>query len=164
MESPEDIEKALARLVPSAISERGQRSLDDLIDSLAAAGGEEIAGEATPPRRAKSWGWIGGIGSAAAAVALALVIPQAGNPEASSLSDADPAPVEEKEDFVVLAQSQLVESAEPEGWTSEADGVTHRAWRVRLVNQERVKDVETGYEVLVSQPQEEVILQPVDTF
>jgi hypothetical protein len=82
----------------------------------------------------------------------------------SSLADADPAPVEEKEDFVVLAQSQLVESAEPEGWTSEADGVTHRAWRVRVVNQERVKDVETGYEVLVSQPQEEVILQPVDTF
>jgi hypothetical protein len=51
MESPEDIEKALARLVPSAISERGQRSLDDLIDSLAAAGGEEMVGEMPPPRR-----------------------------------------------------------------------------------------------------------------
>ncbi len=36
MESPEDIEKALAALVPSALSARGQHSLDELIDSLAA--------------------------------------------------------------------------------------------------------------------------------
>lgn len=166
MESPEDIEKALARLVPSAISERGQRSLDDLIDSLAAADGEEAIVEMSQPRRAKPWGWISGIGSAAAAITLALVLPETESTKSGGgrVATAELAPAEAKERFVVLAQSQHVESAEPEGWTSEADGVTHRAWRVRLVNQERVKDVETGYEVLVSQPQEEVILRPVNTF
>jgi hypothetical protein len=163
MESPEDIEKALARLVPSAISDRGQRSLEDLIDSLAAgeSAGEEALVEMPQPRR-KPWRWIGGIGAAAAAVALALVIP-AGTPEDSASFAANPIP-REKDGFLVLGQSKHVESAVPEDWTSEADGVTHRAWRVRVVNQERVQDLETGYEVLVSQPQEEVILRPVNTF
>lgn len=157
MESPEDIEKALARLVPSAISDRGQRSLEDLIDNLAA--GETVV--ETLAARRQPWGWLGGVGAAAAAVTLAVVIP-AGEPEdASSL--AAPAPVE-KESFVILEQSKHVESAEPEDWTSESDGVTHRAWRVRVVNQERVQDLETGYEVLVSHPQDEVILRPVNTF
>ena len=73
MESPEDIEKALARLVPSAISDQGQRSLEDLIDSLAA--GETAVVEMPSPRR-KPWGWMaGGAGAAAAAVTLALLVP-----------------------------------------------------------------------------------------
>lgn len=158
MESPEDIEKALARLLPSAISDQGQRSLEDLIDSLAA--GETVV-EMPPPHR-KPWAWIGGIGAAAAAVALALVTP-AGEPRAPQFSSTD-LPPEDEGGFVVLAQSKHVETAEPENWTSESDGVTHRAWRVRVVNQERVQDLETGYEVLVSRPQEEVILMPVNAF
>ncbi len=159
MESPEDIEKALARLLPSAISDQVQRSLEDLIDSLAA--GEAVV-EMPPPRR-KPWGWIAGIGAAAAAVALALVVTPAGEPRAPQFPVAG-YPPEDEGGFVVLAQSKHVETAEPENWTSESDGVTHRAWRVRVVNQERVQDLETGYEVLVSRPQEEVILMPVNAF
>ena len=159
MESPEDIEKALARLVPSAISDQGQRSLEDLIDSLAA--GETALVEMPEPRR-KPWGWIGGVGTAAPAVTLALFIP-AGEPGGTAPLAATPVANEEP-GFLVLEQTKHVESAEPEDWTSEADGVTHRAWRVRVVNQERVQDLETGYEVLVSHPQDEVILQPVNTF
>src|SRR5688572_20854162 len=80
MESPEDIEKALARLMPSAISEKGQRSMEDLIDSLAA--GEPVAVElptAKKPGRS-SWFAYGGIGAAAAAVVVALSLPQGGSP------------------------------------------------------------------------------------
>jgi hypothetical protein len=161
MESPEDIEKALARLVPSAISEQGQRSLDDLIDSLA-AGETAVEEMPLPSARNTPWGWIGGVGAAAAAVALAFVIPAGEKDDAPDLATV---PVSTgKGGFLVLEQSKHVESAEPEDWTSEADGVTHRAWRVRVVNQERVQDLETGYEVLVSHPQDEVILRPVNTF
>jgi hypothetical protein len=161
MESPEDIEKALARLVPSAISDQGQRSLEELIDSLAA--GETAVVEMPSPRR-KPWGWMaGGAAAAAAAVTLALFIPS-GEPGGTVPLASAPVASEEESGFVVLEQTKHVESAEPEDWTSEADGVTHRAWRVRVVNQERVQDLETGYEVLVSHPQDEVILQPVNTF
>jgi hypothetical protein len=42
--------------------------------------------------------------------------------------------------------------------------VAYRAWRVRVVDEERLHDVQTGYEVLVSRPREEVRLIPVSSF
>jgi hypothetical protein len=64
----------------------------------------------------------------------------------------------------LIRQTERVEDAEPEGWLSETDGVAHRAWRVRVIDEDRVRDVETGYEVTVSRPREEVILMPVTAF
>jgi len=159
MESPEDIEKALARLLPSAISDEGQRSLEAMLDGL--AGGETVV--EMPPASRRPWGWIGGgIGAAAAAVVMAMSLP-AGNPDIP-VETVEDLPQENPDGFVLLEQTKHVETAEPENWTLEADGVTHRAWRVRVVNQERVQDLETGYEVLVSRPQDEVVLMPVNAF
>lgn len=156
MESPEDIEKALHRLMPAAISEEGKRSLDELIDGLAA--GETIV---EMPRKS-GWTWLGGIGAAAAAVVVALNLP-AGSPAPANIAVTPPAEVEEG-GIVLLQQTERVENAEPDGWMSETDGVAHRAWRVRVVDEERLRDLETGYEVLVSRPREEVILMPVTAF
>ena len=157
MESPEEIEKALSRLMPAAISEEGKRSLDELIDGLAA--GESVV--EMPPRKS-AWPWLGGIGAAAAAVVIALNF-SAGSPAPETLAVTPPAEIEEG-GIVLLQQTERVENAEPEGWMSESDGVAHRAWRVRVVDEERLRDLETGYEVLVSRPREEVILMPVTAF
>ncbi len=156
MESPEEIEKALSRLMPAAISEEGKRSLDAMIDGLAA--GETVV---EMPRKSP-WPWLGGIGAAAAAVVIALYLP-AGSPAPVSVTVTPPAATE-KGGIVLLQQTERVENAEPEGWMSETDGVAHRAWRVRVVDEERLRDLETGYEVLVSRPREEVILMPVTAF
>ncbi len=156
MESPEEIEKALSRLMPAAISEEGKRSLDELIDGLAA--GETVV---QMPRKS-AWPWLGGIGAAAAAVVIALNLPT-GSPVPADVAVAPPAPVLEG-GIVLLQQTERVENAEPDGWMSETDGVAHRAWRVRVVDEERLRDLETGYEVLVSRPREEVILMPVTAF
>ena len=156
MESPEDIEKALSRLMPAAISEEGKRSLDELIDGLAA--GETVI---EMPRKS-SRPWLGGIGAAAAAVVIALNLP-AGSPAPVNLAVTPPS-VAEEGGIVLLQQTERVENAEPDGWMSETDGVAHRAWRVRVVDEERLRDLETGYEVLVSRPREEVILMPVTAF
>ena len=156
MESPEDIEKALSRLMPAAISEEGKRSLDELIDGLA-AGGTIVE----MPRKS-AWPWLGGIGAAAAAVIVALNLP-AGRPVQENIAVTPPAKAEEG-GIVLLQQTERVENAEPDGWMSETDGVAHRAWRVRVVDEERLRDLETGYEVLVSRPREEVILMPVTAF
>jgi hypothetical protein len=172
MESLEDIEKALSKLVPSAISDKGQQDLENLIDSLAA---EETVVEmpqpvtAAPQRRA--WSWAGGIGAAAAAVVISMSLPLA-NPEANRQAVAingspQVVPVNSiapDEGVVLLDQVERVEAAEPEDWVSEADGVTHRAWRFHVVNEERVQDVKTGYEVTVSRPREKVVLMPVTAF
>ncbi len=161
MESPEDIEKALARLMPSAISEKGQRSMDDLIDSLAA--GETVAVELPPAKKPSRWGWFGGIGAAAAAVIVAVSLPKGGSPGVVENAPAQEDPGA-KGELVLIGSSEVVEDAVPEDWMSETDGVPHRAWRVRVVDQERLRDVETGYEVLVSRPREEVRLMPVTSF
>ena len=156
MESPEEIEKALSRLMPAAISEEGKRSLDELIDGLAA--GETVV---QMPRKS-AWPWLGGIGAAAAAVVITLNLP-AGSPAPADVAVTAPAPVAEG-GIVLLQQTERVEKAEPDGWMSETDGVAHRAWRVRVVDEERLRDLETGFEVLVSRPREEVILMPVTAF
>jgi hypothetical protein len=156
MESPEDIEKALFRLMPAAFSKEGQRSLDELVDSLAA--GETVV---KMPRKSV-WPWVGGIGAAAAAVVVALNF-SATRPAASELAVA-PVPAAKQGGIVLIQQTERVETAVPEDWMSETDGVAHRAWRVRVVDEERLRDLETGYEVLVSRPREEVILMPVTAF
>ncbi|QJE98358.1 hypothetical protein [Luteolibacter luteus] len=176
MESLEDIEKALTRLVPSAISEKGQQSLEDLIDGLAVEAGEvpELVAEPEPePLRAapkrRIWSWTGGIAAAAAAVVAAMVLPQV-NPGAVSRATAyqgNITPVSHpatEDGILLLGQTERVEAAEPEEWVSEANGVPHRAWRCRVVNEERVQDVKTGYEVTVSRPLEKVVLMPVTAF
>lgn len=168
MESLEDIEKALLRLVPSALSEEGQRSLEDLIDTLAAE--EPVVVEMPAAASRRPWGWIaGGIGSAAAAVVISLSMP-ALKPDAPQLgSNGHPqaVPVSTQSDkggVVLLEQLEKVEAAQPEDWMSESDGIAHRAWRRRVLSQERVQDLQTGYEITVSNPREEVILMPVTAF
>lgn len=156
MESPEEIEKALSRLMPASISEEGKRSLDQLIDGLAA--GETVV---EMPRKS-AWPWLGGIGAAAAAVVIAMNLP-AGGPAAGTVAVNLPAEAGDG-GIVLIRQSERVENAEPDGWMSETDGVAHRAWRVRVIDEERLRDLETGYEVLVSRPREEVILMPVTAF
>jgi hypothetical protein len=76
MESPEDIEKALGRLMPSAISERGQRALEGTIDGLA-AGGTSVPAESSP----RSGWWTAAVAiptAAAAALTVALVMSKGG--------------------------------------------------------------------------------------
>jgi hypothetical protein len=159
MESPEDIEKALSRLMPAAFSEEGKRSLDELIDGLAA--GENVV-EMAPRKSQPLLPWAGGLGAVAAAVVLALNLPAGGPPaRVPGISQAAP---EGNAGIVLLQQSERVEAAVPEDWMTEADGVAYRAWRVRVVDEERLHDVQTGYEVLVSRPREEVRLIPVSSF
>lgn len=170
MESPEDIEKALSKLLPSAYSEQGQQRLDELIDRLAA---EETFFEMPEPEKAEPkrrvWAW--GIGAAAAAVVVSLSMP----PAATGISGETPAlvgnpavvpaaSVDAGDGIVLLGQVERVEAAEPEDWVSETDGVAHRAWRFRVVDEELVQDVQTGYEVTVSRPREKVVLMPVTAF
>lgn len=159
MESPEDIEKALSRLMPSAISGKGQQSMEDLIDSLAA--GEEVLAEM--PRKSP-WPWLGGIGAAAAAVVIAWSLPAGDQGAGAPTLVAAGNPASGEGGIVLLGQSERVEAAVPDDWMSESDGVAYRAWRVRVVDEERVQDLETGYEVLVSRPREEVRLMPVTAF
>lgn len=161
MESPEEIEKALGRLVPSALSEQGLRSMEEMIEGLAA--GTVITPELPEKSSAIRW-WAAGIGAAAAAVVAAFSLSHGPTVLSTGLADVLPDGLPSGEEIVLIDESEEVEDAVPEDWMSEEDGVPHRAWRFRVTNHERVRDVRTGYEVVVSRPREEVRLMPVTSF
>lgn len=96
MESPEDLEKALGRLMPTALSDRGQRALERTVDSLAA--GHPAAGVSAAPARPAWWPLAVGMpAAAAAAFAIALSLPRGGSePESAAAADPpvpEPAPM-----------------------------------------------------------------------
>jgi hypothetical protein len=166
MESPEDIEKALAALVPSAISERGQRSLEELIDSLAAGEApvaelpESAPAPVVVPQR-RPWAWLGAAGAAAAAVVMAFQMSGSGTrPQAGG----SPVAAAAAPEVISLGKSEFVDSAEPGDWVSEKDGVLHRVVRIRYVNQERLRDVKTGVEMVVTEASEDLGWSPIASF
>lgn len=183
MESPEDIEKALAALLPAAISERGQRSLDELIDSLAAGEAPlaelpeleaepeaEPAAAPAPVVSRRPWAWAGIAGAAgafAAAVAMVFQMPATtGRPSFGTTPDLATVPVvaTTTPEVESLGRNEFVDSAVPENWMSVKDGVPHRAVRIYYVEEEHLRDKKTGYEMVRTQTREDLDWLPIDTF
>lgn len=153
MDTPEMIERSLERLVPRGFSREGEASLMELID--------ELAGEDSPergPRWGALLGWSGGL---AAAFALGGGLIFAGNEESGTV------PLAGVEDMGVelMAEAEGVVSAEPDSTLLvDPGGDLHQAWHVQVVNEERVRDLRTGYEVRITRPRDELVLLPVTSF
>lgn len=150
MQTAEEVEKALAeRLIPRGFSERGGRELEALIDDLAA---EEA------PERRSAWP----IWGAAAALAFVGSIAWWASPDTPQDLMVSGLPAEELE---LLSESVGVVTAEPDAeLRSDSEGNLLRAWHVHVVSEERFRDAETGHEVRVVQPSDELVLLPVSTF
>lgn len=155
METPESIERMLEkRLTPSAFSAEGALALDLLIDDLAAAS----------PVESLNWGRYL-LGAAAAALVMFAVI-------VMSIPSGEVAPVVAMENLfaepanvVLLEDTEGVVSAEEnEVLVTGADGTLHRAWHVQVVSEERFHDEQSGQEVRVVHPRDELVLMPVTSF
>lgn len=160
MHKPDPVETILARLMPPALSEAGQRDIEAMLDAL--AGG---SAQSTPAKTAGGT-WIrrlltGGI--AAAGVAAALIFPLASVPGPASWAARAPAG-EAAARLVLVGESDRVESMTDEGWQEDADGSTMRAMRLNVVEENSLLDEETGIVMQVSEPREEILLMPVSTF
>jgi len=169
MQTPDPIEAALARLMPTAMSVSGQRSIEDMLDGLAA----ELPAAAS--RSASIVPWyrrpLTGL-AAAAAIAGILAVPalltggkpaaraphyaQSGIVGASTESPAD--------DLQLLSEADRIESMSDEGWVANPDGSAMQAVRVRSLGVNTFKDRRTGSTIRVSEPREETVLMPVSSF
>lgn len=164
MDTPESIERALLRLVPSALSEEGRSFLEETIDELAAASGpaSRSYGEASAVAGVRKvlLGWFA-LGMAAS-LALVIGLWQLGTGERSVGNDvlfvAGPAMV------LIEESSKILSAEEKQGLLADSDGSIHRAWWVEVVNEERFLDPQTGSEVRVVEPRDEMILMPVTAF
>jgi hypothetical protein len=73
--------------------------------------------------------------------------------------------VEHFEPISLVSEEEGVVSAEVEDRLfSDGDGNLMRAWHVQVVNQERFHDPQTGHEVTLVRPRDEVVLMPVSSF
>jgi hypothetical protein len=153
------IEAILARLMPPGLSDAGQSEIEAMLDELA---GAPI--EITPAKPNISWVrrmTAGGI--AAAGVAAAMVFSLSGPPSPPPVSEA--APVSEvPAEFVLVGESDRIESMTDEGWQENSDGSAMRAVRLSVVEENSLFDEETGIVMKVSEPREEILLMPVSAF
>jgi hypothetical protein len=157
MQTPDPVETILARLMPPALSGEGQRGIEAMLDELAGAPAE------VPVIQATGRPWFRrmiGVGIAAAGVAAALVFPGTGKLPQSPSAAADSTQPE----FVLVAESDRVESMTDEGWQEDSDGSAMHALRLSVVEENRLFDEETGIVMSISEPREEIFLMPVNAF
>ncbi|MCF7675699.1 MAG: hypothetical protein K9M97_10165, partial [Akkermansiaceae bacterium] len=66
--------------------------------------------------------------------------------------------------LVLISESSRVEDISDEGWLASPEGGAAQAVRCRVVEASTFRDEETGIEVVVAEPREEVLLMPVSVF
>jgi hypothetical protein len=159
MQAPDPIEAVLARLMPPALGQNSQFEIDSMID--------ELAGSRVPERGSiVSLRWLirtlaaGGI--AASFGALYAVFPLVGSSPDSRVTIYPPR--ETLSGLVLVSESDRIESMTDEGWQEDPDGSAMHALRLIAVEENSVRDEESGMVVQISEPREEILLTPITAF
>jgi hypothetical protein len=158
MQAPDPIETILARLMPPALSQDGQSEIEAMIDDLA---GPEVADITSISSGKSLTRWMIGGGIAAALAGLLAVFP---------LIQGSPAPTpvvvktEKPAGFVLVSESDRIESMTDEGWLESVDGSAMHALRLSAVEENNVRDTESGMLVVISEPREEILYTPISAF
>ena len=159
MQRPEtSIEDALARLMPKAISEEGQQSLDAMLDEF--YGEEDLAPIAVDRRSKGAWRVLVPAGIAASVALIATF-----RPETSEHIVPHPtAAVGLSHNLVLVSESDRIEKMSDEGWMADPQGGMMQAVRMRVIEENALRDEETGIVVHISEPRDELLLIPVNEF
>lgn len=159
MQAPDPIESILARLMPPALSQDCQEDIEAMIGELAGPEPENVI-------EISSGRWltrclIGG-GMAAAIGAMIAIFP--GGADSAGPGIAANSFRAAASGFVLVSESDRIESMTDEGWQEDADGSAMRALRLRAVEENSVLDEESGMVVKISEPREEILLMPISAF
>jgi hypothetical protein len=157
MQAPElnEIEAALSRLMPPALSQNFQLEIESMIDELA---GPEPA-QIVPISSNRLWWRASGIAAAVAALCAALPLMRQ-TPQV--ISDASPVP--ELNGTLLVSESDRVQSVTDEGWQETSEGTVGQTVSFNAVEESRVLDEETGMLITIYEPREEVFFNPTNSF
>ena len=159
MQAPDPIETIMARLMPPALSQDCQSEIEAMIDDLAGPEAENVVAISSGKWLVRCL--VGG-GIAAAIGAVIAVIPTIhGSPESQV---AVTPPVRELSGFVLISGSDRIESMIDEGWQEDSDGSAMHALRVNAVEENSVRDRQSGMVVQISELREEILLMPISAF
>ncbi len=152
MAGVDEIERLLGeRLIPRGFTDRGSEAMDALIDDLAAE--EDSSGR-------RRWPWAAVAAAVTGGIAAVICWPTGAPSDAPAVLAQAP-----DEAVELLSESVGVISAEADDeLRSDDEGNLLRAWHLQVVSEERFRDAETGHEVRVVQPSDELVLVPVSTF
>lgn len=156
MQALDPIETILARLMPPALSQDGQFEIDSMIDELAGPEFQNVVGISS-----SRW-WVRAViggGIAAAIGALIAVFPL--NPAARV---AAVLPMPSASGLILLSESDRIESMTDDGWQENPGGLVMHAIRLNAVEENSVRDEESGMVVQISEDREEVLLMPISAF
>ncbi len=159
MQAPDPVETILARLMPPALSQDRQLEIEEMIDELA---GPEPANVVAIRRSSYPLRLIAGGGIAAAFGALCALVPVMRNHADVRVATLLPQPP--PSGLVLLSESDRVESMTDEGWQEDVSGSAMRTMRLSVVEMNSVRDQETGMVVELSEPREEILLLPINSF
>lgn len=159
MQAPDPIETILARLMPPAMSQAAQEDIDAMLDDLAGTAVENVVSHPSSNWFVRSL--IGG-GIAAAIGAMIAIFPLA--PEMPESRMAISPPAYPSSGLVLISGSDRVESMTDEGWQESVDGSVMHALRLKAVEENSVRDEETGIILKISEPREEILLTPISSF
>jgi hypothetical protein len=157
MQAPDPIETILARLMPPALSQAGQSGIESMLDELAGPEAEKMVPVSSGKR--KILAVVGGGIAAAVAGLLALAPGDDGisSPPAAAATQIMP-------EFMLVSESDRVESMTDEGWQEDSGGSAMHALRLVAVEENQVKDTESGMVVLISETREEILFSPISSF
>ena len=170
MKSPEEMEKALQRLVPPALSEKAHADVSAMLASLAAADNRHASpapnfvAARLPSRRLPI--------AIAAAITIGLISAGLWSPLRNSLtqpltSGSTPvtAPAAENETSPVLIDRMLVtDGITVEGTLTAADGRVMNQINRRVQTRERYRDARKGYLITISETRDEKVFTPKKGF
>ena len=166
MKSPEEIEKALQRLMPVAFSETGEENISRAITRLASV--HENSSEQTNVVKKSSWSSRKSTWSAAAALligigtALFLLPPNANQSQVVTLPPA--AANVAVNQPVLIDRMQVRDSGIYEGTLSSQDGSMMSQVNRRIQTRERYRDPKSGFLITVSESRDEKVLVPKTRF
>lgn len=145
----EEMEKALLRLMPAALSESAHTEMEARLD--------ELTGDARVIRHDfPCWAkWLGGI---AAAVTIGVFAFPFGSHEAVTLVG-----LAEDNGMIVITELDRVEPVLDEGLFVDPGGSAMRKMSRRVVKESRIFDEETGIEVTLTEKHTEAVLLAVST-
>ncbi|MFU8892649.1 MAG: hypothetical protein ACNA8L_03380 [Luteolibacter sp.] len=154
-------------LMPVALSGSATESIHTLLDELAGVENppaEIPASKPVTPRKTAPWNAAAAAVAGLLAVAAWLVSPQVEDLAFTLSSDDHATLALDPQNMHLVDESTRLAWVEDEGWLDDPDGIALRAVRMRVVEENRLLDAQTGLIVHVSSPREEMLLMPVSTF
>lgn len=140
---PDPIEVILARLMPPALSESGQASIETLLDELAPA-----------KKRPHLKTFATAASIAAAITGLCAIFPLQDQPQLAPLAETFPT-------TALISESDRIQSVTDEGWQTNSSGTVMHEVRVQAIEETLLRDEASGLVVTISQPREETLLIPI---